>query len=147
MHKTVQASFAHMVAGRHRAPTSLYVDAPVADVLISLSKTARHLRSCAGHSHSWEGEGGGSHPFHLRVTPESCTHQGYSHPTGQAYSQGRTWRMRGWETAPLFWVVMCPAIIWGFVTKEKKRESRGGGTASYLCLSNDFLKMQLLWVI
>lgn len=28
--------------------------------------------------------------------------------------------------APLFWVVMCPAIIWGFVTKGKEEEVEEG---------------------
>lgn len=28
--------------------------------------------------------------------------------------------------APSFWVVMCPAIIWGFVTKEEEEQVEEG---------------------
>lgn len=50
---------------------------------------------------------------------------------------------------PLFWVVMCLAIIWAFVTTGKKREREKIDKEEQLavCLSSDFLKMQELWVI
>ena len=89
-----------MVAGWHRALTSLCIDPLVAEVCITLSKMAHHRRS---RSHSWESKRGGCAPLPPTGDPWKL-HTAWlltSHCPG--LFAGRAWGRRRWEMPPSFW--------------------------------------------